>query len=238
MMVCNRSHDKAKEVALQFDGCAVPFEKLFEYLPETDLVVSCTSAPGYIITKEHLASLVDKRDGKPIFLIDLAVPRDIDPESAQLELVHLYNVDDLQNIVDESLGEREQEAEKAIEIVENAVDNFMKWLNSRAAVPAIKALCQKGEEIRDAELEKALRKFGNLTAREEKILRSMAHAITNRITHAPIIKLREYSQTDQGHMYAQILLDLFGLQIRMDDESDDESNVVSHGELAKEKVSV
>jgi len=234
MMVCNRSYDKAQEVALQFDGCAVPFEELFECLPETDLVVSCTSAPGYIITKEHLSSLADKRNGKPIFLIDLAVPRDIDPESAQLECVHLYNVDDLQNIVDESLGEREQEAEKAKEIVEKAVNNFMKWLNSRAAVPAIKALSQKGAEIRDAELEKALRKFGNLTEREEKILRSMAHAITNKITNAPIIKLREYSQTDQGHMYAQVLLDLFDLQVRTDDESSEDA----HSELAKVKASV
>lgn len=220
MMVCNRSHDKAQEVALQFGGHAVPFEELFECLSQADLVVSCTSAPNYIITKERLASLMEARNGKPIFLIDLAVPRDIDPESAQLECLHLYNVDDLQSIVDESLGEREQEAEKAKGIIENAVDNFIKWLNSRVAVPVIKALCQKGEEIRDAELEKALRKFGELTDREEKILRSMANAITNKIIHAPIIKLREYSQTDQGHMYAQVLLDLFGLQIRMDDESD------------------
>ena len=152
--------------------------------------------------------------------------------------MHLYNVDDLQGIVDESLTERSQEAEKAKEIIDKAIDSFMQWLNSRAAGPAIQALCQKGEEIKDAELEKALRKFGNLTAREEKILRSMANAITNKITHAPIIKLREYSQTDQGHMYAQILLDLFGLQVRMDDEGDNESNVGSHEELAAEKVSV
>ncbi len=223
MMVCNRSHNKAQEVASQFGGCAVPFDELFERLPQADLVVSCTSASDYILTKEQLASLVKTRNGKPIFLIDLAVPRDIDPESTQVECVHLYNVDDLQNIVDESLDEREQEAEKAGVIVENAVDNFMKFLNSRAAVPVIKALCQKGAEIRDAELERALRKFGNLTAREEKILRSMAHAITNRITQAPVVKLREYSQTDQGHMYAQVLLDLFGLQVRMDDESDEGS---------------
>ena len=183
MIVCNRSHDKAQEVALQFGGCAVPFEKLSHYLSHVDLVVSCTSAPDYIITKEHLASAVETRDGKPIFLIDLAVPRDIDPEANELEWVHLYNVDDLQGIVDESLTERSQEAEKAKEILDKAVNSFMQWLNSRAAVPAIQALCQKGEEIRDAELEKALRKFGNLTAREEKILRSMANAITNKITH-------------------------------------------------------
>ncbi len=222
MVVCNRSYDKAQEVALQFGGIAAPFEDLFECLSQADLVVSCTSASDYIVTKEQLLSLTKKRGSRPLVLIDLSVPRDIDPESAQLECLHLYNVDDLQSIVDGSLGKREQEAEKAKKIIENAVENFIKWLNSRAAVPVIKALCKKGEEIREAELEKALRKFGSLTAREEKILRSMAHAITNRMTQAPIVKLRELSQTDQGHMYAQILLDLFGLQIRIDDESEDE----------------
>ena len=224
MMVCNRSYDKAQEVALQFGGCAIPFEDLSECLSKADLVVSCTAASDYILTEKQLTSLMEMRYSKLIFLIDLAVPRDIDPESAQIECLHLYNVDDLQSIVDESLSERKQEAEKANRIVESAVTHFMKWLNSRAAVPAIKALCQKGEEIREAELEKALRKFGNLTAKEEKILRSMAHAITNRITNAPIVKLREYSQTDQGHMYAQVLLDLFGLQARMGDEDEDKSD--------------
>ncbi len=231
MTVCNRSYDKAQEVALQFGALAVPFEDLLECLSRADLVVSCTSASDHIVTKEQLLSLTKERGSRPIALIDLAVPRDIDPESAELECVHLYNVDDLQGIVDESLSEREQEAFKARDIIKNAVDNFMKWLNDRAAVPTIKALRQKGEEIRDAELEKALRKFGNLTVREEKILRSMAHAITNKITNTPIIKLREYSQTDQGHMYARVLLDLFGLQIRMDDEKecqpDDASQTIS-----------
>ena len=234
VMVCNRSYDKAQEVALQFGGYAVPFEELFERLSQVDLVVSCTAASDYIITKERLASLVERRNGRPIFLIDLAVPRDIDPESAELESLYLYNVDDLQEIVDESLDERQREAGKTEQIVENAVDHFIKFLNSRAAVPAIKALCRKGEEIRDAELEKALRKFGDLTVREERILRSMAHAITNRITQAPVVKLREYSQTDQGHMYAKVLLDLFDLQVPMDD---DESDGMGRIELIEVKAS-
>lgn len=240
VMVCNRSYDKALEVASQFGGHAVRFEKLLECLPHVDLVVSCTSAPDYVITKNELVSVMKTRGGKPIFLIDLAVPRDVDPEANQLEYLHLYNVDDLQSIVDESLSERKQEAEKANGIIDRAVDNFIKWLNSRAAVPVIKALYEKGEEIKDAELEKALRKFGNLTEREEKIIRSMAHAITNRIIQAPIVKLREYSQTDQGHMYAQVLLDLFGLQAQMDDRSNadsrDESTEVK--ELAEVAASV
>ena len=222
ILVCNRSHDKALEVAAQFDGRAVPFEELYECLPLADLVVSCTAAPNYMITREQLASLVGKRGGNPLFLIDLAVPRDIQPEAAQLEHVHLYNVDDLQGIVDETLSERTLEIQKAEEIVKGAVDNFVKWLNSRAAVPVIKALCEKGEVVRDAELEKTLRKLGTLTDRKEEIVRSMANAIVNKLTHAPIIKLRQYSQTGQGHIYAQVLRELFDLRIQVEDEDESE----------------
>lgn len=236
VMVCNRSHSKALELASQFGGHAVPFEDMFAYMPLADLVVGCTSAPDHIVTKERLALVMEARGDRPIFLIDLAVPRDIEPESAQLEQVCLYNVDDLQNMVDESLSERKQEAEKAEVIIKQAVDNFINWLNSRAAVPVIKALREKGEEIRDTELEKALRKLGTLTAKEEKILRTMANAIASKLTSAPVVRLRQYSQTGQGHLYAQVLRELFDLQIRIDDEDERECqpSIIRDAVLAQE----
>ena len=214
--VCNRSYDRAQELASEFDGRAVPFDSLFESMPHTDLVVSCTSAPDYIITRERLTPVMETRRDKPIFLIDLAVPRDIEPGLGQLECVYSYNIDDLQSIVDESLAEREQEARKAETVIEKAVDGFSKWVNSRHAVPVIKALCQKGEEIRDTELEKAFRKLGDLTEREEKILRSMANGIVNRLSQTPIVQLKKHSQTDQGHLYAQIMRNLFDLPVQFD----------------------
>jgi glutamyl-tRNA reductase len=221
VMVCNRSYNKAQELASEFDGRAVPFERLFECMSLTNLVVSCTAAPDYIITKEQLVSLMAEREGRPMFLVDLAVPRDIEPESKQLKHVHLYNIDDLQSIVDESLDERKLEAREAERIIEKAVDGFLKWLNGRSVVPIIKALCDKGEEIRDAELGKALRKLGPLTEREEKILRSMANSIINKLTHTPIIRLREYAQMEQGHLYAQILRNVFDLSVQVDDETNE-----------------
>jgi len=214
--VCNRSHDRAQELASQFDGHAAPFEKLCDCVSVADLIVSCTAAPDYVITKAQLASLMEEREGKPIFLIDLAVPRDIEPESSQLEHAYLYNIDDLQSVVDENLKERVIEAKKAENIVEKAVDNFLKWLNSSSVVPAIKALCEKGGEIRDAELKKALSKLGPLTEREEKILRSMANSIVNKLLHNPIVHLRKYAQTEQAHVYAEILRNLFDLPGQMD----------------------
>ncbi len=217
--VCNRSYDKAEELASQFDGRAVPFEKLFEFMPLTDVVVSCTAAPNYIITKDQLTPLMEARGGKPMFLIDLAVPRDIEPESSQLEQVYSYNIDDLQTIVDESLNEREIEARKAEGIVEKAVDNFIKWLNGRSAAPVIKALSERGEKIRDAELEKTLRKLGDVTERERKIILAMADSIVKRLSQTPIIQLRKHAQTDQGHLYAQIMRNLFDLPVQIDDES-------------------
>jgi glutamyl-tRNA reductase len=188
-------------------------------MSRADLVLSCTAAPGYIITKEQLESITEKRNGNPMFLIDLAVPRDIEPESAQLEKLYLCNIDDLQSIVNESLSDRELEARKAEKIIEKALDNFGKWLNSRHTVPVIQALCKKGEEIRDAELEKAMKKLGPLTEKEEKILRSMASSIATKLVNTPIVQLREYAQTDQGHLYTQILRNLFDLPVQIDDES-------------------
>lgn len=216
VMVCNRSYDRAQKLASQLDGRAVPFEKLFECMSLADLVVSCTTAPDYIITKEQLAPFIETRGGKPIFLIDLAVPRDIEPESSQLKHTYLYNIDDLQSIVDENLKERKIEAKEAERIIEKAVDNFLKWLNSRSVVPVIKALCERGEEIRDAELEKALRKLGPLSEREEKIVHSMANSIVNKLLHSPIIQLRKHAQTEQGHLYAEILRNLFDLPVQTD----------------------
>lgn len=216
VMVCNRSYDRAQELAKEFDGCAVPFDKLSECMVRADLVLSCTASPDYIVIAEHLASIMDGRNGTPMFLIDLAVPRDIEPESAQLEQLHLYNIDDLQNIVDESLSHRELESKKAEEIIEVAFGNFAKWLNSRHIGPIIQALCRKGEEIRDAELEKAMRKLAPLTEKEEKVLRSMASSIASKLINSPIVQLRQYAQTEQGPLYAQLVQNLFGLSVQTD----------------------
>ncbi|MEK7395332.1 MAG: glutamyl-tRNA reductase [Candidatus Poribacteria bacterium] len=216
VMVCNRSHDKAQELAIQFNGCTVPFDNLSEYIHKADLILTCTSAPNYVITKEQLSQAVEMRK-KTILLIDLAVPRDVEPESSELENVCLYNIDDLQNIVDKSLKERKLEAEKAELIIENAIDNFLKWLNNFHIVPVIKALCQKGEEIRDTELEKAFRKLGTLTEREEKVLRSMAYAITSKLINSPIVQLGELNNTKQGYVYTQMVKDLFNLSIQTDE---------------------
>ncbi len=216
IMVCNRSYDKAQALALEFNGSAVQYENLYEFVSRADLVVSCTASPDYIITREQLTPIIEERNGKPIFFIDLAVPRDIEPESAQLRNLHLYNIDDLQNIVDKSLSERMIEAVKAEKIIERAIDNFAKWLNSRHVVPVIKALRIKGEEIKDAELGKAMRKLGRLTEREEKILRLMADSIASKLMNTPIVQLREYAQTNQGPLYAQFVTSLFDLSVQVD----------------------
>jgi glutamyl-tRNA reductase len=215
VMVCNRSYDRAEKLALELGGCAVPFERLSEYISSADLVLSCTAAPDYIITREQLMSVIEKRNGNPLFLIDLAVPRDVQPESAQLEQLHLYNIDDLRTLVDKSLSERILEAKKAEILIEKALDSFGKWLNSRHTIPVIQALCKKGEEIRDAELEKAMRKLGPVTEREEKILRSMASSIASKLINTPIVQLKQYAQTEQGHLYAQIAQSLFDLPVQI-----------------------
>ncbi|MEK7397773.1 MAG: glutamyl-tRNA reductase [Candidatus Poribacteria bacterium] len=237
VMVCNRSYDKAQELATQFNGCVVPFENLFQNMVNADLVVTCTSAPNYIITKEQLAHIMKMRDYKPIVLIDLAVPRNIEPELSQLKNTYLYNIDDLKDIVDECLKERKLEAEKAEKIIENALDSFARWLNNLHTVPVIKAMTQKGEDIRDSELEKAVRKLGPITEREEKILRSMACSITSKMMNTPIVKLKEYANTKQGYLYTQLAMDLFNIPIRVDEQLKD-SQIEEQIRLKKPDVSL
>jgi len=211
ILVCNRTYERAVELARSLGGKTFPFDQLFECVSNVDIVVACTAALNYIITKEQMASIMEKRGGRRIFLIELSVPRNIEPEVNQLENVHLYNIDDLQKVMDESLKEREIEAAKSESIVQVAVDNFMKWLNSCSVIPAITALREKGERIKDAELSKTFRKMGNLTEREQKILSSMANSIVNKMLHIPTIQLKKYAQTEQGHLYAQVLRNLFEL---------------------------
>ena len=216
VMVCNRSYNRAQQLASEFGGCPVPYENLCECISRADLILSCTAASDYIISKTQLSSVMEIRNGKPVFLIDLAVPRDIEPESGQLKHVYLYNIDDLQGIVDESLSERELEATKAEIIIQRAIENFGKWLNNRHAVPVIHALRKKGEEIKNIELEKAMRKLGHLTEREEKIVQAMASSIASKLINTPIVQLKQYAQTRQGHEYAQFVKELFDLPVQID----------------------
>lgn len=213
VLVSNRSYERAQILAEQFGGKAVKFDYLPELLQEADIVISCTASPVYILQKEQMEQIIVKRNNRKLFIIDIAVPRDIDPNISELPGVTLLDIDDLQHVVDKNLSERQKEAVFAVQIVEEELEAFLKWVNSLFIIPTIVALKDKGKEIKERELTKAFNKLGNLSAKEEKIISTLANSIVNSLLHDPILSLKHHANTNQGHLYSEIAQNLFNLEV-------------------------
>jgi glutamyl-tRNA reductase len=212
ILVANRSYDRAVALARQFDGRAVTFEGFRQEMAGADIVISATSAPHVILRKEDMHSIIQQRRHRPIFLIDIADPRDIDPACNDLDNVYLYNIDDLQSVVEANLKERKREAERAEVIIDREVGVYLNWLHSLDVVPTIVSLRQRVEEIRGAELQKALVRMGGLTVEQREAITAMSHAMVNKILHQPMTELKRRAALQDGHLYTSVLRRLFGLE--------------------------
>ena len=154
---------------------------------------------------------IQGRKNKPIFFIDIAVPRDIEPDINSLENVYLYDIDDLQIVVSANMKEREKEAENAMSFITQEVTKFNNWVGSLDAIPTIVEIRNKAENIRNEELEKALKKIDNLSEPDKETLRLMSSSMVNKILHKPTIKLKEKTQSEDGHIYLKAIRHLFHL---------------------------
>ncbi len=213
VLVSNRSFERAAELAKQFGGKAIRFDELFDYMARADIVISATAATHCIIEKPEMEKVMQLRKGKKIFIIDIAVPRDVDPGVNEVEGVSLFDIDDLQNVVDKNIQQRKKEAAKAEKIIEKEIAEFWKWLNTQFVIPTIAALKKRGEDIRQKEMTRAFNRLGNITEREKKIISSMANSIVNQLLHDPVMQLKHYALTQQGHLYTEILQNLFNLDV-------------------------
>lgn len=214
VFVSNRSYEKALDLARECMGRAVRFDELDDYLQKVDIVISATSSPHFMLTQERMQEIMKAREECPLLLIDIALPRDIHPEVGQLPGITLFDIDDLNGVVDRHHQEREIAAIKAEKIIEEEMQIFLKWHNTLFTVPTIMALQNKGHKIKDAQLEQAFRHLDGLTPKQEKVVRSMANSIVNKLMHVLITNLKEYANTSQGHLYAEILQNLFDLDVR------------------------
>jgi len=212
VLVANRTPKRAEELAKRFKGRAVPFDHLVDYVAEADIVISSTAAQEYVINRKDMGRVISKRRGKPIFLIDIAVPRDIDPRVNKLENVFLYDIDDLEGVVKTNVAEREKEARKVHTIIHSEVDEFSAWLHSLDVTPTIAALRKKADEIRAAEVEKIMNKLNGLSEREKNLVRTLAGGIINKLLHQPIVKIKESTRQKDGYVYVESLRQLFDLQ--------------------------
>ena len=211
MFIANRTAERATLLAQALQAKAIPWEAFPEHLAYTDIVISSTSAPHPIIAPAMVREATRVRRNRPMFFIDIAVPRDVDPAVNTLENVFLYDIDDLQNVVQENRRERQREALAAEELIWQEVRQFQQWLAGRDAVPTIVALRQHAEALRQQELEKALHKFGALDERQRRVLEALTHGLVNKLLHAPTVYLKRASHEGQVRDAVHVIRHLFNL---------------------------
>jgi glutamyl-tRNA reductase len=216
MMVANRTFDRAIELAREFGGTPVHFDTLRKYLHIADVVIGSTAADEFVLTPAMVAEVLRQRKQRPMFFIDLSVPRNFDPRINELDNVYLYDIDDLEGVIEGNREERQREAEKAEALVEREVDAFWSWLGTLDAVPTIVALREKIERIRKGELEKTLSALRDLDEHGRQALEAMTAAIVNKILHAPISKLKSQDDARTETYYLDAARHLFDLDDRED----------------------
>ncbi|MBU4074631.1 MAG: glutamyl-tRNA reductase [Proteobacteria bacterium] len=211
ILIANRTYERAKELAETLQGVPLAFDRIPEALPEIDIVITSTGAPGYVVSAEMVASALRRRRNRLLFLIDIAVPRDIDPAAGDIENVYLYNVDHLQDMVDSNKEVRRMEAMKAEEIIAEEIAVYEEWFNTLAVVPTIVSLREKMEAIMKGELERSASWMKILDGEERSRIEILTASIVNKILHDPIIALKEESREKDELPYVAAVRRLFKL---------------------------
>ena len=217
VIVANRTFERAVNLARCFNGKPVSLEELIPQLEHVDIMISSTGSPELILHSSDVKPLMRQRRNRPLFLIDIAVPRDLDPKLNDLDNVYLYDIDDLNNVVDINKTERDKEAIHAERIVTEETLKFMLWFGSMEVTPTIVAMREKADAIRTAELEKTLPNIGNLSDEEVQAIEKMTSAMMNKILHHPIVYLKK----DDSHKDKKVKLALIRKFFNLDPENSD-----------------
>ncbi len=211
VLVANRTYERAVDLARRFEGEPIRYEDLFTRMRDADIVISSTAAPGYVVTRGDVAEVMKKRSGRPLFFIDIALPRDIDPAVNDLNNVFLYDIDDLSGVVESNLEERMREAAQAEIIIEDEIAAFERWLESMEVVPTIAAIRAKSERMRAEEMEKALKRLDGLSEKEIATVEALTQAIVNKMLHGPTARLKAAAAEKDGYEYVDSARHLWGL---------------------------
>lgn len=213
VIVANRTFERAVKIAEKFRGVPLPYDENLNFLIDADIVISSTDAPQYLIRRKPLAEVMKKRKHRHMFLIDIAVPRDIDPEVSKLENAFLYNIDDLEAVIASNIKDRQREAEIAARIVEEEAVGFCSQLQLLKITPTIKALNQQFQEVVEKELQACIKK-AKLSPEQQAHVQSMTHAIVKKLLHQPTVNLRrKTNDVDSEHVqYVRALRELFALE--------------------------
>lgn len=212
VFVSNRRYERAVALAARFHGEAVPFESFLQRAVEADIVITSTGAPHYMIRAWEMAHIMPKRGGRPIVFIDIAVPRDVEPEVAAIQGVTLYNIDDLEAVVESNLRLRAQEAEAAEAIIAEEREELVAKFRYLSFRPVMVRLTDKAESIRQRELKRALTKLPDLPAEELKIMENMSRMIVRKLLRDPMMRLNEAAGSEQEEHYLEVIKELFKLE--------------------------
>jgi glutamyl-tRNA reductase len=208
--VANRTFENGVELAKKYNGKPIRFEEITNFLESTDIIISSTGSPEFVITSDQVKSIIRKRRNRPIFFIDIAVPRDIDPRVNRLTNSYVYDIDDLQGVVDDNIEDRQHEAIKGERIIDEAVISFRQWYDSLEVVPTIIALRNKMESIAAAEIKKTLQS-NNIPEESVSAIQRMTGALINKILHDPTIFLKNNGMVEDKSLYIDIIRRLFKL---------------------------
>jgi glutamyl-tRNA reductase len=211
VLVTNRTFERAVELAQVFEGAAVPFEHFTDHMDRADIVISSTGAPHFIISKTLAEQIIHRRKNKPMFFIDIAVPRDIDPTVNEIDNAFLYDIDDLQQVIDANLKERIKEASRAEEIVDSEVQAFCRKMKSRDVVPTIVQLRETLEKWRRDEIERNRRHLKDFSPEHQAALDHITKSLVNKILHTPIEQLKQMSHDADAPEFAEMLRKIFNI---------------------------
>ncbi|HJV58929.1 MAG TPA: glutamyl-tRNA reductase, partial [Methylomirabilota bacterium] len=210
--VANRTWSRAQELARGLGGIPVPFDQIEATLALVDIVITSTAAPEPIVTAAQARAALEARRGRPLFFIDIAVPRNVEPAVNDLDGAFCYDIDDLRAVVESNLKERQREAQRAHALLEREVVKFVGRLQQLEVVPTIVSLREKLEAIRRAELERALARLPGAPEDTRRVMDALSQAIVNKVLHAPMVKLKDSSRAGHGRRWTEMISELFGLR--------------------------
>jgi len=211
-LVANRTYERARAVAEELGARALTLDEAWEHFASADIVLTSTAAPHAVVTWERVAPAIARRGGRPLCILHLAVPRDVEPAVGQLENVFLYDIDDLQAVAAHAAADRHQEVPAAERIVTDEVDRFWAWYGGLAAVPVLKEFRGRLDDMRAAELERALKRLAHLSPEDRAQVEQFSHALLNKFLHHPTIALKQAAQAGRGYGLLESLKKLFGLE--------------------------
>ena len=213
-LVANRTYERARAIAEGLGARAMTLDEAWEHFSTVDIALCSTAAPHAVVTWERVAGAIGRRGGRPLCILDLAVPRDVERAVAQLENVFLYDIDDLQAVAAQTAETRRTEIPAAERIVDEEVDQFWSWYDGLQVVPVIREFRGRLEEMRAAEVARALRQLGHLPAEDRSRVEQLSHALLNKFLHQPTVTLKEAAHAGHGYALLEALRKLFGLEPR------------------------